>query len=594
MKFFLKKLFYLFLLVPLISVLFLFPSDSNAWPTDTQWISVVRQSDWSPIRDITGDMSPYNADISSNGYYKDQTVGTWDSVAIYTDGSYIYFRFLLSGNPLSYSTSQSTWIVDSRTSYVALLDTNHDNTTDWTATVSKDNSIKLFEGMTLTQSVTFGPITQTGSIYTESGGYLRVTDTGTLLYDRPGVPSMFNLHYLDYRIPISWLTGVTSKTFIRPFYGTSNNDQNINKDYMIGNSLNFDQVSATSIDGFPRWGALYDTRDTAPSSNAGIWYGNETLMVTGFGWPSNKTLTVQIYSPDGSTLLWEGSVSTTSTGTVSPTMTWPIPLTVGPGFYRINVRYPQNGPSLLYDTFEIRAPYVTVTKTVTPTETIPGDQVTYTVTLYNSGNMSAAMTGINDTLSSGFTYVSGSTTGLTTANPVISGSNLTWSGSWSIPAGGTRTLSFKAVTPNSPGEHKNQVSAYGTNFGPYSSGPTASVFVRVPAVSISKSVDKSTAAPGEEVIYTITFKNQGGAAAQTLAIVDAIPNNTTYVIGSLRVGDAGSTYETAAYMSEDPGDDSAHFNGSSVIFTVGPVAKDDGVPGSGSDEGKCYFKVKIN
>jgi hypothetical protein len=31
-----------------------------------------------------------------------------------------------------------------------------------------------------------------------------------------------------------------------------------------------------------------------------------------------------------------------------------------------------------------------------------------------------------------------------------------------------------------------------------------------------------------------------------------------------------------------------------VLFTIAGVAADDGVPSSGSDEGKVYFKVTVN
>jgi len=35
-------------------------------------------------------------------------------------------------------------------------------------------------------------------------------------------------------------------------------------------------------------------------------------------------------------------------------------------------------------------------------------------------------------------------------------------------------------------------------------------------------------------------------------------------------------------------------SGASVIFTITTVAGDDGVANAGTDEGKVYFKVKIN
>lgn len=566
-----------------------------AWPTGSQWVSLVDQAAWQTIRDITGDLSPYNADISSHGYYKQLTVGDRDSAALYTDGSSLYFRFLLSSNPLSYSTANMTWEIDSRISYVAQLDTNGDNQADWTVTVSKNNQLLLFNGLVQTQAIPFGPINLSGSTYIGSLGYLQVVDTGIAVLDRAGEPNgQNNLHYLEYRVPLSWLPGITARTFFRPVFGTSNNEQNINKDYMIGNSVDYEQVAATSLGGLGIWGAVYDDRDSLPASNGGIWFGNETLAITGFGWPSSKTLTVQIYSPDGTTLLWQGGVATSSTGRFAAVPTWKIPLTVGPGLYRINVLHPTTAVSYWYDTFEITAPYVQVTKTVAPTTALPGDQVTYTIAVTNSGNLAAALGDITDTLPPGFTYVAGTSSGLTGNNPQIAGQNLLWLGSWSIPVATVRTITFKAKVPKIAGEHKNQVSASGLNFGPSNSGPTAPVLVKTPALSIFKTVNKTTAAPGEEIIYTISFRNQGGAAAQTLGLVDTIPTHATYVPASLRIGGAASTYASAAAKTDAPADDGAEFTGGSVIFTVGPIAADDLVNGAGNDEGKCYFKVTVN
>ncbi len=55
-----------------------------------------------------------------------------------------------------------------------------------------------------------------------------------------------------------------------------------------------------------------------------------------------------------------------------------------------------------------------------------GSSVIYTVTLTNTGNIPVLNTSITDILPGGFSYVAGSTTGNTTADPSVSGSVLTW------------------------------------------------------------------------------------------------------------------------------------------------------------------------
>jgi uncharacterized repeat protein (TIGR01451 family) len=47
-----------------------------------------------------------------------------------------------------------------------------------------------------------------------------------------------------------------------------------------------------------------------------------------------------------------------------------------------------------------------------------------------------------------------------------------------------------------------------------------------------KSVDKATAEPGEQLVYTITYRNDGAAPIGSLVISDATPTFTTFVLGS--------------------------------------------------------------
>lgn len=518
---------------------------TEPWPLSSTWKYIPKQNDWNSIRDYTGDQSPTNADISSHGDFKNITIGEWNSVAFYSNGTTAFFRFLLSDNPLAWNNTQNTYQIDSRSSDVILIDTNRDNVPDWVVAASKSNRIMLFQGTSSSPSRTIplGPITKNGAVYTDNTSgenYLRVTDTGVPSINVPGQSP--NMHYLDIQVPLSWFTNMNSRTFFRPFYGTSNNDNNINKDYMIGNSANFNMAPAMSMGNPGVYGAIYDTRDTTPASNGGIWFGNETMIVTGYGWPSNTALTVQIFTPDGSTNLWQGLVYTNAAGEIAPTSTWPISLTAPPGIYRINVVYPTTGVSILYDTFEVKAPYISFAKTVTPAEVLPLAEVTYSIGITNTGNVAANMTSVTDTLPDGFTYKAGSTTGFTTVNPTVTGRNLIWPGTWTLPAGGSQTLSFKALTANQRGIYTNQISASGTNFGPYASGNTAPVKVIAPAISLTKIKDKDNAPPGGIITYGLNYINQGDAPAGTVIFLDKIPENTTYVPASAAGTGVGIQY----------------------------------------------------
>lgn len=120
------------------------------------------------------------------------------------------------------------------------------------------------------------------------------------------------------------------------------------------------------------------------------------------------------------------------------------------------------------------------------------------------------------------------------------------------------------------------------------------VYLPLPAVSLVKSVDRTSAQPGAELVYMIHYHNVGIGAASNLIIADSIPLYTSYVAGSLKMGNAASTYDTATLLTDVADGDAGQATGTGVLFTLTTVAGDDGIANAGSDEGKVYFKVRIN
>jgi uncharacterized repeat protein (TIGR01451 family) len=97
------------------------------------------------------------------------------------------------------------------------------------------------------------------------------------------------------------------------------------------------------------------------------------------------------------------------------------------------------------------------------TPSVPaGSGDSYTITLHNVGG-ALTVNSITDHLPDGFTYVPGSTTGATTANPTISGNDLTWAGPFTVAAGGTLTLTFSVKVGTTAGTFNNSVDAVGAN-----------------------------------------------------------------------------------------------------------------------------------
>jgi len=93
-----------------------------------------------------------------------------------------------------------------------------------------------------------------------------------------------------------------------------------------------------------------------------------------------------------------------------------------------------------------------------------GDGVYFRVTLTNSGNVNMSGISLGDTLPIGFSYVSGSTVGVTTSDPTISGQDLSWSGPFTVPSGESISLVFQTTAPSvvSHTSFTNTVSAYMT------------------------------------------------------------------------------------------------------------------------------------
>jgi uncharacterized repeat protein (TIGR01451 family) len=107
---------------------------------------------------------------------------------------------------------------------------------------------------------------------------------------------------------------------------------------------------------------------------------------------------------------------------------------------------------------------VTLTKLASDSQLDNGGTVTYTLRLNNTGSTDVAVQEIRDTLPTtpGVVTYAGQATynGVAIADPTISGSTLTWVGSFAIPAGTSRDLTFKATIPDTDGNYINSAIAY--------------------------------------------------------------------------------------------------------------------------------------
>ena len=123
-----------------------------------------------------------------------------------------------------------------------------------------------------------------------------------------------------------------------------------------------------------------------------------------------------------------------------------------------------------------------MSKTADQASVAPGAADGYTITVSNSTNAAVSLSSITDTLPAGFSYVAGSSTGLTTADPTVSGQTLTWPEPLSVPAAtgatpGTATLHFGVTVSDTPGTYTNSATAEADGLTVVPTGDTAPIAV---------------------------------------------------------------------------------------------------------------------
>jgi uncharacterized repeat protein (TIGR01451 family) len=104
-----------------------------------------------------------------------------------------------------------------------------------------------------------------------------------------------------------------------------------------------------------------------------------------------------------------------------------------------------------------------------------------------------------------------------------------------------------------------------------------------PAGYLQGSFTGSTAAPGQTVDYTIYFLSDGNTPINQVKLCDLVPDNTTYVAGSLRISQGGAALTTLSDAAAD--DDGESFNSAAAVTAPCSGTNTDGgirvtVPGT--------------
>ncbi|MBI2566042.1 MAG: DUF11 domain-containing protein [Candidatus Schekmanbacteria bacterium] len=221
------------------------------------------------------------------------------------------------------------------------------------------------------------------------------------------------------------------------------------------------------------------------------------------------------------------------------------------------------------------SPNLVISKAADKTLLLPGDTVTYTLTVLNAGTASANNVVAKDDFpeQTHFAYQTCSTaTGSCSEAPA---GTLTWTiGTLTTGQSATATYAMKVGTGAPPAGPPTGVTEL-TNHGEVDSDETnlvasEDVIVSIstnPNLSIVKSVSPASPwAPGATVTYTLAVTNNGSGTATNVTAFDPVPAYTSFVAGSLKVDTATKT--------DAAGDDTGEFDAinNQAVFPLGALA----------------------
>lgn len=177
-----------------------------------------------------------------------------------------------------------------------------------------------------------------------------------------------------------------------------------------------------------------------------------------------------------------------------------------------------------------------------------GSRLTYTIVVQNTGTLPAQNVTFTDPIPAGTTFVPNSVTvdGVATAGNPATGIPIS-----NIPAGGSVTITFQVDVTSVPTPPvASNVASFGYTFQPAPNAPTISrtttsnivnTDIFTANVALVKTVDKTIAAIGDTITYTVTATNQAPLAANNVIITDIPPAGTTFVPGSVTVNGTSTT-----------------------------------------------------
>ena len=278
---------------------------------------------------------------------------------------------------------------------------------------------------------------------------------------------------------------------------------NISNKVVVGNKTIFKNVDVPEIT--PK----KDVNNTTPNFGENVAY---TIVVSNDGISDAKQVVITDTLAKGLKFLGANYNGVYNENT--HTVTWTLDIDAGKTVeLKVNVTVEDYGVLVNRVTVgdktssvDIAVPEIIPDKTANVTDANFGDNVTYTVTVTNDGDVDASQVVIVDQLGNGLKYVSSSDGGVWDEKT----NTVTWI--VDLAAGKTKTLNVVAT-----------VVGYGNVTNSLAVGnKTSKINVNVPEITPNKTVDNKNPNFGDNVTYTIVVSNDGAADAKNVVVKDIL------------------------------------------------------------------------
>jgi uncharacterized repeat protein (TIGR01451 family) len=178
---------------------------------------------------------------------------------------------------------------------------------------------------------------------------------------------------------------------------------------------------------------------------------------------------------------------------------------------------------------DVLVPDISVTKTASPTEGVPGTDVIFTLEVRNIGNCILNPVKVVDALPAGMSYVSDDFAG-TESEGTITWNEIT-GGQGLAPEESTTIRLVANIDTGASGTLTDRVDVWGTPPAGdvVTDSDTADVVALAPDISVTKTASPTVGAPGTDVTFTLEVSNTGNCILNPVKVVDTLPAGMSYV-----------------------------------------------------------------